>query len=48
MRNRRREQGQALVEYALIIALVAIVVVAVLFIFGPELGNIFSTITAGL
>ncbi len=44
----RREQGQGLVEYALIIALVAIVVIAILVIMGPQIGNIFSNITHGL
>lgn len=38
------EQGQGLVEYALILVLVAIVVIAVLLIMGPIIGNTFSTI----
>ncbi len=41
-------QGQGLVEYALIIALVAIVVIAILVILGPQIGDLFSTITNGL
>ncbi len=36
--------GQGLVEYALIIAFIAIVVVVVLAVFGPFVGNMFSTI----
>lgn len=44
----RRHQGQGLVEYALIIALVAIVVIAILVLMGPQIGDIFSTITHGL
>ncbi len=44
----RRSQGQGLVEYALIIALVAIVVIAILVIMGPQIGDIFSNITNGL
>ncbi len=43
-----REEGQGLVEYALILVLVAIVVIAVLTLLGPAIGNIFSTIVATL
>ena len=39
-----REEGQGLVEYALIILFIAIVVVAALLIFGPAVGNLYSTI----
>ncbi len=42
------ERGQGLVEYALILVLVAIVVIAALMILGPILGNTFSTINASL
>jgi pilus assembly protein Flp/PilA len=48
MKLQRREHGQGLVEYALIIALVAIVVIAILVIMGPQIGDIFSNITNGL
>lgn len=44
----RTQRGQGLVEYALIIALVAIVVIAILVLMGPQIGAIFSTITNGL
>lgn len=47
-KNRRSQRGQGLVEYALIIALVAIAVVAVLVLMGPQIGQIFSSITGGL
>lgn len=40
--------GQGLVEYALILALVAVVVIAVLLILGPTVGNMFSVITCNL
>lgn len=43
-----REEGQGLVEYALIILFIAIVVVAVLLIFGPEIGDLYSTIVNSL
>jgi pilus assembly protein Flp/PilA len=39
-----REEGQGLVEYALILVLVAVVVIAILTILGPAIGNIFSRI----
>ncbi|MDE3088140.1 MAG: pilus assembly protein [Chloroflexota bacterium] len=42
------EDGQGLDEYALILVLVAIVVIAILLILGPQIGNIFSQITNGL
>jgi pilus assembly protein Flp/PilA len=39
-----REEGQGLVEYALILVLIAIVVIAILLLVGPAIGNVFSTI----
>jgi pilus assembly protein Flp/PilA len=42
------ERGQGLVEYALILAMVAIVVFAVLMILGPIIGNVFSTVNNSL
>jgi len=44
----RLTRGQGLVEYALILVLVAIVVIAALMILGPILGNTFSTINDSL
>jgi pilus assembly protein Flp/PilA len=41
-------RGQGLVEYALILVLVAIVVIAALMILGPIIGNTFSTINNSL
>lgn len=43
-----KEKGQGLVEYALILVLVAIVVIAVLLLLGPIIGNVFSTVNASL
>ena len=40
-----REEGQGLVEYALILVLVAVVVIAILALVGPQIANIFSRIT---
>ncbi|GEM_PF-760539 len=46
--ERRFELGQGLVEYALIIALVAIVVIAALLLLGPAIANTFNNITHNL
>jgi len=43
-----REDGQGLVEYALILVLVAIVVIIALMLIGPAVGNVFSNIIKGL
>jgi pilus assembly protein Flp/PilA len=43
-----KEKGQGLVEYALILVLVAIVVIAVLMLLGPIIGGVFSTINDSL
>jgi pilus assembly protein Flp/PilA len=42
------EQGQGIVEYALILVLVAVVVIAILALLGPAIGNVFSTIYAAI
>ena len=43
-----QEKGQGLVEYALILVLVAIVVIAALMILGPIIGNVFSRLNSSL
>ncbi len=43
-----KEKGQGLVEYALILVLVAIVVIAVLMLLGPIIANVFSTLNSSL
>jgi len=44
MRFSFREKGQGLLEYALIIVLVAVIVLVVLALLGPAVGNMFSQI----
>ena len=39
-----KEPGQGLVEYALIMLLVAIIVIVALALFGPAVGNLYSTV----
>jgi pilus assembly protein Flp/PilA len=43
-----REEGQGLVEYALIIVLVAIVVIVALTALGPIISNVFDRIAGNL
>ena len=43
-----RGEGQSMVEYALILVLVAIVIISVMSLLGPAIGNIFSTIVGTL
>ena len=40
----RDEEGQALVEYGLILALIAAVVIIALTALGTDIGNLFNTI----
>ena len=43
-----KEKGQGLVEYALILVLVAVVVIAVLTLLGPLVSNVFSKINSAM
>ncbi len=40
--------GQGLVEYAFIMLLVAIVVIVILALLGPSVGNLYSSIVLGI
>ena len=42
MNNEQKQLAQGLVEYALILVLVAVIVIGVLSLLGPQIGNIFS------
>jgi pilus assembly protein Flp/PilA len=44
----KREEGQALVEYALILSLVSVAAVGTLTILGTSVSDIFDTITGSL
>ena len=46
--NPRHQEGQGLVEYALILVLVAVVVIVILALLGPAIGNIFSNVINSL
>jgi pilus assembly protein Flp/PilA len=43
-----KEEGQGLVEYALILVLIAIVVIGVLTLLGNRVSQVFSNINSGL
>jgi Flp pilus assembly pilin Flp len=40
------ERGQGLVEYALIFALVVLVILVVFMIFGPSVGHMYSNVVS--
>ena len=41
----RRDEGQTLVEYALIVGLVSIAAIVIMITMGSEIGNVFDKIT---
>ena len=43
-----REKGQGLVEYALILVMVALVVIVILALLGPAVGAVFSNVVSQL
>lgn len=44
----RSDKGQGMVEYALILVLIAVVVIAVLIVLGNQVQNVFCNISGGL
>jgi pilus assembly protein Flp/PilA len=42
---KRGQDGQGLVEYAMVLLFVAIVIVAILTLLGPQIGNMYSRVT---
>jgi pilus assembly protein Flp/PilA len=43
-----QEKGQTLIEYALIIALIVIVVIGAMLLLGPQIATLYNTITTTL
>lgn len=39
-------EGQGFLEYALIISLVAVIVIVILYLIGPAVGNMFSNVVS--
>ena len=48
VRMRDEEEGQAMIEYALLAFLISIAAVAVLVLIGPELVNVFQGVLDGI
>jgi pilus assembly protein Flp/PilA len=48
MDNFYKEHGQGLVEYALIMLLVAMAVIVILALLGPSIGNLYSNVIEGI
>ena len=44
----RREEGQTLAEYAMILALIALVVVLVVTLLGGKISSLFSAVASGI
>ena len=47
-RVRDDEEGQGMVEYALILVLIAVVVIVILTVVGKQVNNVFSNVSNGL
>jgi pilus assembly protein Flp/PilA len=47
-RTRRGEEGQGMVEYALVLVLIAVVVIVTVALVGKKVSNVFSNISSGL
>jgi pilus assembly protein Flp/PilA len=48
MAAQSREEGQGMVEYALILVLIALIVIVILTTVGHQVNNVFSNISHGL
>jgi pilus assembly protein Flp/PilA len=41
-------RGQGMVEYALVLLLVALAVIVIVALFGPAVGNMYSSVVSGI
>jgi len=48
MKIRKREEGQGLVEYALVLVLVAVIIIAILTVLGSAVVGVYARVLAGL
>lgn len=48
MKIPKKEEGQGLVEYALLLVLVAVIIIAILTVLGAQVMVVFARVTAGL
>ena len=44
----RREEGQTMTEYGILLALIAVVVIAALILLGPAIKSVFDSVTNSL
>ena len=44
----KEEEGQTMVEYGLLLALIAVVVIVALLVLGPRIANIFTSVSDNL
>ena len=44
----RREEGQTMTEYGILLALIAVVVIAALILLGPAIKGVFTSVTNSL
>ena len=44
----RKEEGQTMTEYGILLALIAVVVVAALLLLGPAIVGVFNNVTSNL
>jgi len=42
--HQQPDEGQGMLEYALVLALVAIIIIVILALLGPAIGNMFSNV----
>ena len=47
-RAKRLQRGQGMVEYALILVLIAVVVIAILIVLGNQVANVFCNISGAI
>ena len=45
---KKQEKGQGMVEYALILALIAVAIIVILSVLGGQVNNIFSTLASAM
>jgi pilus assembly protein Flp/PilA len=44
----RREEGQTMTEYGVLLALIAVIVIVALLVLGPKIANVFSFVSSKL
>ena len=44
----RKEEGQTMTEYGILLALIAVVVIAALLLLGPKIRDVFDSVTNSL